>query len=159
MPFIAAPMADAREDELVPEGEYELTIDSYEEKDGKKEGRTNLQIMITIDNPPAETKSPAPIFHYLSLPHEDDEPKSASFKLRMMRRFLEAFSIPFEDNGFDSDDLNGAKATLLVTQQEIMRGDPPRPTGEYSHALRLPKFRNERDEEEEKETPRRRRRA
>jgi|SRR5712664_132990 len=146
MPFISAPVADAREDELVPEAQYDLTIESADEQDSKK-GKPQIMCMITVDNPPSTVSSPAPIFHYISLPHPDDEPKASRFKLRMIRRFLEVFNIPFEDNGFDSDDLQGAKGSCLVAQQEIMRDE--KPTGEYSHTLRLPKFANEPAEEEE----------
>lgn len=151
MPFIAAPVADATEDELVPEAEYDLTIESCEEQESKKSGKPMLMCLITIDNPPANITTPAPIFHYVSLPDPDDEPKTSRFKLRMIRRLLNTFNVAFEDNGFDSDDLVGAKGTCLVTQQEQQKEDSSgrmAGTGEYSHSLRLPKFANEVDEEE-----------
>ena len=153
MPFISAPVAEATEDELVPEGEYDLTIEDVSEQDSKKSGKALLMCLIRIDNPPERIKNPAPIFHYVSLPHPDDEPKTVQFKLRMIRRLLNCFGVAFEDNGFDSDDLVGAKGTCLVVQQEMMKDD--KGTGEYSHALRLPKFANEVDESDQPQTSRR----
>jgi hypothetical protein len=154
MPFIEQAVSDATEDELVPEGEYELRIVAHETKENKAGTGELIQVQIEIMDPPDGIKSPAPIFHYLSLAGPNDEPKSKSFKLRMQRRFLECFSIPFEGNGFNDDDFDGATGRCLVTQQEIVRNEQP--TGEYSHALRLPKFRNERDEEEAAPQPARR---
>jgi hypothetical protein len=145
MPFIQAPIADAKEDELVPEGGYELRIADVQDKDSKK-GDAMLQIMIEVTNPPAQIQAPAPIFHYVSLPNEKDDAKTTQYKLKMIRRLLSVFNVPFEDNGFNSDDLNGATGTCLVIQQEIMRDD--KPTGEYMHAIRLPKFANEVDDGE-----------
>lgn len=157
MPFIQMPIADAVEQDLVPEGEYDLQITDVEEKDSKN-GVPMLQCTIQVMNPPATVKEPAPIWHYITLPDSDDDAKKAAFKLRMLRRFLEVFSIPFEDNGFNSEDLNGAQGRCLVAQQEIMRDE--RPTGEYSHTLRLPKFKNESggDETEATDTQSRRQR-
>jgi hypothetical protein len=119
MPFIEQAVSDAVEDELVPEGEYELRIVAHETKENKAGTGELIQVQIEITDPPEGIKSPAPIFHYLSLVGPNDEPKSKSFKLRMQRRFLECFSIPFEGNGFNDDDFDGATGRCLVTQQEI----------------------------------------
>lgn len=157
MPFIQAPIADATEDELVPEAEYELRIAAVTEKDSKGTGKPMLEVLIEITNPPAEVRTPAPVFHYVSLPHEDDEPKALQYKLRMIRRLLEVFGVAFEDNGFDSDDLLGATGNCLVFQQEQTKeeGNTGKRvgTGEYSHAIRLPKFANEPAEEQQAEGP------
>jgi hypothetical protein len=139
MPFIQQAIADARESNLVPEAEYDLRIADYEEKDSKKSGKPMISVMIEILNQGEDVE---PIFHNISLVTDEDEPKTAKFKLRMQRRFLNVFNIPFEDNGFNTDDFANAEGRCLVVQQE--REDRNgNPTGDFQHALRLPKFDNE----------------
>jgi hypothetical protein len=146
MPFIEQAIADAVEGKLLPEGEYDLRISQAEIKDSKKGGgKENIQVVIEFqDEPDAE-----PIFHYIPLVHPDDEDKTKRFKLRMARRFLAVFGIPFEENGFNTDDFPGAVGNCMVIQQERTEGDGEhrRGTGEFSHALRLPKFQNEPDDD------------
>lgn len=146
MPFIEQAMDQAHEQDLVPEAEYDLRITQHEVKENSKGTGDNIMCVIEIENPPEGVAHPAPIFHYITLVNPSDDAKSKDFKLRMMRRFLEVFSIPFEANGFNDDDLDGATGRCLVTQQEIKRDD--KPSGEYTHALRLPKFSNEPEEAE-----------
>lgn len=160
MPFVESAVAEAREDELVPEGEYDLIISSVEEKEDRK-GNLMFMCVLDIQNPPDNVSNPAPVFHYISTIGPEDDAKTRNFKLRMQRRFLECFEIPFEDNGFNTDDFEGAKGTCLVRQSEILRDG--KPSGDYSHQLSLPKFANEPDDEVAKESegvqPRRRRRT
>lgn len=155
MPFIAMPLDQAKEDELCPEAEYELRISDVQDKDSKR-GDPMLQIMIDITNPPDGISNPAPIFHYISMPTEHDEPKSFQYKLRMIRRLLAVFNIPFEANGFNTEDLMGAEGECLVAQEERTKeGDSGNRigTGEYSHVMRLPKFANEVDEDQQDPAP------
>ena len=145
MPFIEQAVADATEGYFVDEDEYDLRIVSAEEKDSKK-GKPMIECVIEIvEHPDAE-----PVFHYVNLVHPEDSEKARKFKLRMTRRFLEVFNVPYQDDGFDSDDLNGAEGRCVVYQQERVDEngnalDPP----EFSHALRLPKFGGAEEEEVE----------
>ena len=144
MAFINSAIKDAREQQVVPEAEYDLRIQQAEIKDSKsKADRQNVEVMVLIES--AEYPNAAPIFHYLSIVHDDDDQKTKDFKLRMQRRFLELFKIPFEDNGFDTDDFAGCTATCLVAQDEVKKDN--KPTGEFANVLRLPKFQNEEDDE------------
>ena len=150
MPFIEQAVADATEGYFVDEDEYDLRIVSVEEKDSKK-GKPMLECVIEIvDHPDAE-----PIFHYVNLVHPDDSEKARKFKLRMTRRFLEVFGVPYQDDGFDSDDLQGAEGRCVVFQQERVdeNGEAFNPP-EFSHALRLPKFGGGEEEAEERPQPR-----
>lgn len=147
MAFINSAMKDAREQQVVPEGEYDLRIQQAEVKPSKsKQGHENVEVMVLIES--AEYPNAAPIFHYLSIIHEEDDQRTIDFKLRMQARFLQLFGIPFEDNGFDTDDFAGCTARCLVAQDEVKRDG--KPTGEYSNVLRLPKMRDEPEEKEEK---------
>ena len=156
MPFIAMPLKDAKEDELVPEGEYELQIDDVDAQQEDKNGLPMTMCVIKILNPPPGVQ-PSPIFHYMTTVGPDDDANKARFKTLMTRRFLQVFGVPFTDEGFDTDDLMGAKGQCLVQHNEIKRDG--RPSGEYSHQLRLPKLPNEASEEASQGGPRRSRRS
>lgn len=143
MPFINQAVAEARESRLLPEGEYNLRIAEVEEGEGKTSGKPLLRVLIEIVG---EGDDVEPIFHNVSLATPEDEPKSAKFKLRMIRRLLAVFNLPFEDNGFDTDDWPNAEGKCLVAQEE-MEDKNGQATGEYRHVLRLPKFQGEPNDE------------
>ena len=146
MPFIKAAIKDAREPELVPEAKYDLEILSHKCLDGEgntvsaEDDPTRIQCVIRIDSddhPNAEL-----VFHTLWLKSAKEEYVAST--LRDMRRFLAAFEVPFEENGFNPDDLDEAKASVITVYQKegndvVMR-----------HSLRLPRY-----NEESQEPPRR----
>lgn len=146
MPFIKADMGDAREDELCPEAEYDLSIITAETRKSKNSGKPMIACMIRIDNPPEDISLPAPIFHYITLPVgedaaaelgiEPDDKETYQRKLRDMRRFLVAFNIPFSSEGFDDETLIGAQGSAMVAQREGQ-------SGEMEHNLRLPRATDE----------------
>lgn len=132
MPFVNAAIDEGVEDELVPEGAYDLTVRSCEVAPSKKNSdRSVIKMMLSIDN--AEIPNPAPVPVYLACPIADDEPDTRRSLARNIRRFCHVFGISYEDGGFDTDDAVGATGNCMVIQTE--------PTDEYPsrHDLRLPR--------------------
>lgn len=119
MAFIKAAIADAREPELVPESEYGLEILSHKcfdsegnqvDDDGDP-ARINTVIRIdSNDHPNAEL-----IYHTVWL--KGDEQYAVS-TMRDLRRFLHCFSIPYEADGFNPEDLDEATGRSTVYQKE-----------------------------------------
>lgn len=141
MPFIKQALSDAKEQTVVPEGEYDLKIFSAVEKDSKK-GDPMVQIIIGVES--SDYPNAKSVFHHLMMVKDDDDEQTVDRKLRGQRRFLNAFSIPSEDDGFDTDDFAGCTATLRVKQQEN------KDNGEISNVLVLPPFDSGEAEEEPK---------
>ena len=150
MPFLKLDgLNSIKELQQVPEGEYDLTIGGAEEKLSKKK-KPMIQLSIQIesaDYPNAET-----IFEFINLPHEEDEPRTKEFKLRQAKRILTAFDIDFDD-GFDTEDLVGAKSTQQVGTRELVDDDgkayvPPR----HSNYIKWPRFGDEEEETEAVDT-------
>lgn len=110
MPFVEQAVGDAQEEQPVPEGRYDLLVDSCEEAVNETTRRTSYRCFIKIQNPPEDIKNAASIFFNLSMVMSDDSEKARNFMLLQQRRFFEAFSIPYEANGFDPDDIPGATA-------------------------------------------------
>ena len=83
-----------------------------------------------------------PVWHYIGLPGEGDEPNTANFKGLLLRRFLSLFKIPYSPEGFDTEKLAmemvGASANTEVTVET--RGDSDEIT---FNGIRIPKVRGE----------------
>lgn len=159
MPFINANLNDAVESEAVPEGTYEVRNHSADIRQSKKGGKDMIVVTSVIED--GEYPHAAPIMTYLSLPHPDDEERSANFKLLQLRRFCEVFDIPFEDNGFDSDDIAGTTAEIAIAQDMIRPngpdGQPDMSKAEFPvNRLVLPHLAQGDSEEEEVAPPTRR---
>jgi hypothetical protein len=115
MSFIAVNLTEAVESRPVPAGRYDVTINSIPEETLTKEKKIP-QLVVTLDilghdNAPQ-------VRHYMSIPQQDDEPKKFSFKVLLLRRFCEAFGIPFDAEGFNLDDFVGATATVELQLSE-----------------------------------------
>jgi hypothetical protein len=113
-------LGDDYEDKIVAEGEYELRINDAKEQTSK-DGALQYMCIIDIEAATSGDEIPqntAPIFHYLTMPKEDDSSDSRRTKMRFLTRFLKAFSIPFEADGFNVEDFSGTTATLLVEQDK-----------------------------------------
>ena len=154
MPFINAAMNEAAEAEVVPEGEYHIRNHEAELTTSKK-GSQMIKVLSVIESP--DHPNAAPINTYLSLPSDDDEPKAAAFKLLQLRRFCECFEIPFDESGFDTDDIAGSEGDCLVKQesfQPLLPDGSPDSSKEpfVSNKLSLPRLRME-EIQEEKPTP------
>lgn len=114
MPLININLNNVHEPKVMPKGLYTLRISDVEvhEKDGKEVGRI---LTIDFDGIPEAQ----PIRHWLSFPqYGNEEQNKTTTKERMLKRFLVAFSIPFDESGFNDQDLYGATATLEVTLEE-----------------------------------------
>lgn len=131
MPFISANLDDVSEDKPVPEGEYELTIQSWKEERSKA-GNKMLTVIIKIND--ADAPGASNIFHRLVLPNEETDREKARMMLLNLKRFLHVFGIPNDRGGFDPEDFNGATGRCLVGQREY--------EGQVSNELRLPRLRS-----------------
>lgn len=123
MTFIAMNLGDAKEPEVVPDGDYELRVFAWEEKEGDSDKRGMILVSMEILDPPKDVPNPAPVFFNILFQKDGDEEKTTSFILLNNARFLTALGVPFEDGGFDPDDLQGASGTLPLTVGEY-NGEP-----------------------------------
>ena len=140
MPFVNVAIKDAKEPELVPEGEYDLEIVGKKAFDDNGNSATNptdiSRIGVTIRIDSADHPNAEFIYHTLWMKGKEEFHVSS---MRDVRRFLSVFSVPFEGNGFDIDDLDEATGRCVVYQKE---GDD----GIIRPRLRLPRFRGEEQE-------------
>ncbi len=118
MPFIeiSEDLNEDYEDKPVAEGEYDLRIIAANDKRNKADTGEITEIIIEIEGD--EGEGAANVFHYLSYPSEDDDKKKARSKMRFLTDFLKLFEVPFETNGFNSEDLVGCTARGLLSQEE-----------------------------------------
>lgn len=132
MAKIAINLNDVAESKPVPAGRYGLTIASAEAMKSQK-GADMLKVSIGIDG-----HDTAPnISHFISFPSGDDDAGKANFKALMCKRFLVAFGIPGDAEGFDTDDFPGSTADLELGLSE------PNDTGDVYNRLVLPKLKDE----------------
>lgn len=129
MPFINLDFNEAKEPELLKEGEYALRIVKAEDKTSKN-GSEMTAIVIE-----AEGQSAASIRHWLVYPDVTTPPDQRGYRLLDIKRFLAVFGVPFEEGGFNSEDLVGATGTCLVVQEAN------KDTDEVFNRLRLPRLR------------------
>lgn len=115
MAFINVAIKDAKESEVVPEGEYDLRIVKSEDKDSKA-GNAMTVVMIQIISD--EYPNASPLNHFITYPSENGSEAGNAMKLRDIARFLQTFKIPYTDEGFDTDDLQGAEGTCFLDQEE-----------------------------------------
>lgn len=141
MTFIPANFDEAVEPKPAPAGKYNLQITGCElAKTGpnsKHPGSPQFKVSIAFKDEPNTPN----ITHYISLPHEQDEPGSANFKVLLLKRFLVLFNIPFDPAGIDTEkmamDMVGAEANAEVGLSE------PNDSGDVYNRLMVPKIRDE----------------
>jgi len=125
---------DVQESRPVPAGRYNLVVASAEEAVSQK-GAPQIKVSIGI-----EGHETAPnVSHYISLPAPGDEPAKANFKGLLLKRFLVAFKIPFNAEGFDVQDFAGSAAAADLTLSE------PDDSGNIYNRLQLPRLASEGD--------------
>lgn len=143
MSYIAVNFDEVVEPKAAPSGKYNLQITRAEvAKTGEKSknpGSPILKLNIGfVDHDEFNGMQ-----HYMSLPNENDEPKSANFKVLMLKRFLEAFKIPYDRQGIDPEkvamDATGATANMEVKQDE------PDDVGNVYNRLVIPRLAGEPD--------------
>jgi len=111
--FVQIALDDAKEPEVAPEGAYDLVIDQATWYTGKTSGKKSIRCIILFDGHPEYQ----PIFHYVSIPNENDDSEMVGKKLLMVKRFLTLFGVPFDGSGFNVDDLPGQRALCNVQQE------------------------------------------
>lgn len=141
MPRIEVNLKDVHEPKPVPGGKrYALTISEAEFREEKNDIRVSIGIDDHLDSPN--------VSHYISLPKAEDDEGKAAFKARMLKRFLVAFNIPHDEDGFEIEDFAGAQAEI-----ELTLSDPDKETGAVYNRLRLPRLADEETEETAPERP------
>lgn len=123
MTFVPVNFDEVIEPAPVTPGIYNLQITRAEVKQtgerSKNPGRDQIVVGLVFTGTSEEELNAPAITHYISVPHPDDEPKTAKFKARMLKRFLEVFNVPYESNGIDLEkaamDMTGAEAELQVS--------------------------------------------
>ena len=106
--------SEVQEQKPVPAGIYHLravSVDGYE-----KNGKQSLKIMHEIEGHPEAGQ----VSHFLNLPVEGDE--KLDIKMLFIKRYLAAFHVPMEDNGFNPDDILGAEADVSLSLTEPREG-------------------------------------
>lgn len=152
MPFIPVNLDEVQETTTAPIGRYNLVVtgcdDTVTGPNSNRPGSPIFKVTLGFqDNPEYQN-----ILMFLSLPNEEDEPRSSQFKMLQLRRFLEVFGVPYDSAGIDTEkmamDIIGRSANLEVNLGK------PNANGDVYNEVRLPKLRNE----SEKTQPGRRRR-
>lgn len=143
MAFIPVNLDEAQEAKPASIGRYNLTVTNAEERvsgeNSKRPGSPQFLVNLGfVDEPNVPN-----ISHWISLPHEDDEPRGRNFKMLLLRRFLEQFNISYDPAGIDTEkmvnDMLGATANCEVGLSE----PNPKRDGEVTNTLILPKLREE----------------
>lgn len=104
------------EEKPVPDGEYEVMIQTAEEYIGKTSGKTSIRIILSL---PGEADA-EDIFHYLSLPQDGDDPKTANRKMRRIRDFLQAFDLTKE---MPYHEWSGRKSWAILKTEADQNGE------------------------------------
>jgi hypothetical protein len=132
MPLIDLPDLDQNfESEPVPEGQYDVRVAKFEATESKA-GKPMYKVMLIVED--QEFPNAAPVNFFLSIPTKNDEERAKTFKMQQMKRFLTAFSIPYEANGFSDEDVEGATARQLSISQA-----PPTEDGRVYNEVHLPR--------------------
>lgn len=145
MPFIEAAVATAKELSSVPAGVYPLRVNDADvvpvksnNPDGSKQ---QIACVITIEDQNFPTA--APVYIYLGLPHRGDDAKVMNRKLLTIARFCRQFNIPYEDNGFNTDDFPGSTCEEGRLEVEPVKDADGNETGETRNVLRLDRLPSE----------------
>lgn len=105
---------EVKDPETVPEGMYDLAVTKVMEKKNDHGDLTGLNIIIDV----VGYVEAQDVFHHLSLPVDGDDEEKVNFKLRFLKKFLEAFDIPFDKKGFDMASLMGAQGKCKLGLNE-----------------------------------------
>lgn len=117
MAFIKTTISDAAESENVPEGEYDLRCIKIDESKKSKKGEHMVKVGIKVED--AEYPNASLINHWLIIPNKKDRDADIYALMQLNNaRFLECFNVPYEEDGFDPDDIVGASGRCLVTLGE-----------------------------------------
>ena len=142
MPFINAALGDAKEASAVPDGTYHLRI--VKKEDTKTKGREGKAVRdmtkITIRIEDQDYPNASLVNYYMVYPVAGDDANTRNMMLLNIKRFLSVFEIPFEDGGFNTDDLTGAEGECLLGQRVVEPEDGP---SYVTNELILPRLQEE----------------
>jgi hypothetical protein len=116
MSFLNIIVTNARELSAVPAGEYKLRIMSAEHNEEKCFVLTRLQIVGPAD--PADYAATKDVSHFLYLPKADDDAKKVENKQRALRKFMDAFGIPYSEDGVDLGNFQGCEGWAILKEEE-----------------------------------------
>lgn len=132
MSFVNLDVTGAQEPQVVEENTYTHRIASAEQKDGKKPGAKNIEVITEIEG--AGPNVP-PVFTYLSLPNASDDDKASRFKVLQLKRFMHAFDIPYDTEGFNLSDWLGCTGEVLTKVDEY--------EGNLKNVIQIPRLPHE----------------
>lgn len=134
MAFKRIPMGKGKEQTVAPEGTYSLVVRKFEEKTTKK-GDPMFVATIGFDGQPEF----ATFREYITLPGKETSEDQAAMRIRNLARFLTVFGVEFDDDGFDTDAVQGAVGECPVAV-EVIEGQ----NGDFeTNRLRLPRVAEE----------------
>ncbi len=123
-------IADAKEPTLLSDGPHDLRIVKATWGESKTIGRFRTEVVIeSLDSPDS-----VGIFHYISDPNPEGTEKGEIYKMLLTKRFCHVFDIPFDEEGFDTDDFPGKVANIVT------KTDTEQETGRKSTSLVLPEL-------------------
>ena len=137
MSFIqVSDVGDAKEASAVDEGKYDLTVAFVSDDDSKSSGKPMITLGLEIDG----ESDAAMIYHYVSLPCEEDEEKTKKFKLLMVARMFTLLGMDIAE-GIETEDLYGATFNAFVSKEEVEdeNADPNEPP-QFRNILHVPKL-------------------
>lgn len=128
---------DVKEAGVADEGTYSLTASFVAERESKNTGRPMIVVGHVI-NGEADI---APIYKYLNLPQEGDEPSTVKMFELEIKRYLTMIGLEYDPTGFDSDLIYGQDFEAYVTKDEILddEGNPKNPP-DFRNNISVPKL-------------------
>ena len=141
MTFIPTNFDEAQEAKPAPSGMYQVQVVKAELGETGPKSKVPGSPMFKLQMGFPDNPNTPNFNHYVSIPNENDDADTARYKTLLLKRFLVAFSIPFEANGFDTDSLAmemvGATANIEVELGE------PNDNGDVYNSLKVPRIRGE----------------
>lgn len=121
MPFIEMPLGDVRESAPVPEGRYNLVVvkaveeasKAKREAEGDDAEPNMLHVVMAVRSD--DFPNAAPVSAWFMYPDGGDYDE---LRMRELKRFLYWFNVPMDDNGFNTDDVEGCEGADIPLIQE-----------------------------------------
>lgn len=137
MTVIPVDLNDVKEPSIAPAGRYNLQVLECKLGETGPNSKNPGTPMFTISVGFPDDIDYVPLRHFIVLPSQGDDAKTMKNKSLGLKRFLQAFRIPFSSNGIDTEELQlsmiGATANLEVSQSE------PNAEGNIYNNLKLPR--------------------
>ncbi len=109
-------LADAQEPELIPDSRTHLRVANVHTYQKEDSGRTITRIIHKVED--ERFPNAADIPYWMSYPMEGDSDNAVKIMTLNIKRYLTMAGVPFENNGFNEEDLYGAEFDANVVQQE-----------------------------------------